>query len=556
MQPDGNGARLALVIGNGSYRSAPRLRNAINDARVVAAGLAALGFHVRTEFDLDGEHFQRAVGEFCHDIREAAGPDRKAKAVFYFAGHGVQVSGENYLMPVDGDIASEVDLKLRTVHLNVVIEALGATAETTVAFLDCCRENPLPRNLTDGRTRGFATQNGLASFDAPSGAFVAFATQPDNVAEDGDGDNSPFTAELAEFIGRADLPISDMMIHVRRNVHRRTGGRQIPWDRSALFEPFMFKPTGAASPVRQLSAEEIEEAREQDYWNLIGNSDSLDLLRSFVIQFPHGRYRAQAVQRIDQLRYKQVMRGVWMRASAALLAVVLALVGWYGQKWVRFTSLDGRLANADLVGGDLYLDTGHPAFGQQEPEWMCRFRCTMTYACIAYSFDTVKGTCYRKFEYAFYEDTLNKRDTSRSTTKVLRWSSLPEPRPQVFDMQWDRQLTGELVERSLVEADPAFKDAFDELKRNHKQFWKIDGAACQRRCADLGDKCRGFTIGLLYRHCQLFTRVTGIAAEPSGVELAFPLTITGCRAKGCREPKPAPAAAPAPAQPVAGAGNG
>jgi hypothetical protein len=549
MHPEQSGARLALVIGNGSYRSAPRLRNAMSDARAITEKLSLLGFRVRTEFDLDGEHFQRVVGEFSSELAQAAGPEKKAKAVLYFAGHGVQVRGENYLLPVDGDIASEVDLRLRTVHLSVVIEALNSSADTTIVMLDCCRENPLPRTLADGRTRGIATQGGLATFDAPTGTFVAFATQPDNVAEDGEGDNSPFTAALLEYIDRPDSPISEMLIHVRRTVHERTNGRQIPWDRSALFEPFAFKTTSDRLKFGQASAEEQEEAREEEYWNLIGKSDSPELLRSFVLQFPHGRYRQEALQRIEDLRRKQLMRGIWSKVAAFAFAVVAAAGIFYGQKWARFTTLNGVLDKADLVGGDLYFDAMHSKTTKNEPLWMCRFRCTMSLECVAFSYDTVDGVCYRKFEYVFYEDTVNKRFTNLSRSEVLRWSGLPRPQPLPFEMNWDRQIVGDLLPRERVEADPQFRGKFGELKRTKKQFWTVGGVACQRRCNELGESCRGFTYSTFYRHCQLFAHVRGLATDPvTGAELAFPATPSGCRSRGCRDP--GPAIAPAVVQPL------
>jgi len=556
MQPEQGVARLALVVGNANYRSAPRLRNAINDARAIAEKLSLLGFRVRTEFDVDGEQFQRVVGEFVRDLAATGGPEKKAQALLFFAGHGVQVRGENYLLPIDGDIATEVDLKLRTVHLNIVTEAMGSAAETSIVVLDCCRDNPLPRTLTDKRTRSIAAQGGLASFDAPTGAFVAFATQPDNVAEDGSGDNSPFTAALAQLIDRPDTPISELMIHVRRIVHARTNGRQVPWDRSALFQPFAFKSTGGALRGDALTPEQQEEARESEYWNLIAKSGSIDLLRSFVIQFPYGQHKAEAVSRIDELRKRQFMRGVWTKIAACAFAI-LALAGvWYGQKWARFTTLNGELINTDLVGGDLYFDAVHSKRTKGEPQWLCRLKCVASYECQSFSYDVTEGICYRKFEHAYFERTKDVKWTSSSNSEVLRWSSSPRPQEIKYKMHWDRQLVGEILARDKVEADPVFKDKFKVLKRNNKQFWEVGGVDCQRRCHELEQDCDGFTYSTFYRHCQLFSRVTGIALEvANGAELSFPATQSGCKSRrdDCRPPEAAkppagsPIAAPAPA---------
>ena len=548
MQPEQGIARLALVVGNANYRSAPRLRNAIHDARAIAEKLALLGFRVRTEFDLDGEHFQRVVGEFVKDLAATGGLEKRAQALIFFAGHGVQVRGENYLLPVDGDIASEVDLRLRTVHLNIVTEAMGSAAETSIIILDCCRDNPLPRTLTDKRTRSIASQGGLASFDAPSGAFVAFATQPDNVAEDGDGDHSPFTAALAHLMDRPDTPISELMIHVRRVVHARTNGRQIPWDRSALFQPFAFKSTGGALRGEALTPEQQEEAREGEYWNLIAKSDSIELLRSFVIQFPYGLHKNEAVARIEELRRRQFMRGIWTKVAAIAFGIV-ALTGlWYGQKWARFTTLNGELINSDLVGGDLYFDAMHSKRTKGEPQWLCRLKCTTSLECQAYSYDVTEGICYRKFQYGYFERTKDVKWVSSSNSEVLRWPSMPPPKEMKYKMHWDRQLIGDLLPRDKVEADPAFKDKYFVLKRNNKQYWEASSIDCQRRCHELEKDCDGFTYSTFYRHCQLFAMVRGIALDPANnAELSFPATQSGCRSRrdDCRTPPPV-AVAPAP----------
>jgi uncharacterized caspase-like protein len=550
MQPDQSGPRLALVVGNANYRSVPRLKNAINDARAISGRLSDLGFRVRTEFDLDGEQFQRVVGEFCGEVAKAGGSAKTAKALLYFAGHGVQVKGHNYLLPVDGDIASEIDLKLRTIHLDIVIEAMGSAADTTVVFLDCCRDNPLPRTIGDGRTRSVSTSSGLASFDAPTGAFVAFATQPDNVAEDGSGDNSPFTAALLQFIDRPDTPISEMMIHVRRTVHARTSGRQIPWDRSALFEPFAFRTTGAGVARDQMTPEQAEEARENEYWSLIGRSDNIELLRSFVLQFPYGAHKPEAIRKIEELRRRQFVRGIWSKVATVAFVLVASVTLWYGQKWARFTTLGGDLVNADLIGGDQYLDAMHSQQTRGEPLWLCRFKCTISHECAAFSYDTKDGVCYRKFEFGFYERTENLRDTNSSVSEILRGSGRPAPVLSRFEMHWDRQLVGELVAREKVEADPRFKGTFKTLRRNNKQFWEASGIDCQRRCHELEGDCSGYTFSTFYRHCQIFKHVVGIAREPNnGPDLSFPATYSGCRSKQCRDaPKALPASvAPAPA---------
>ena len=385
MSSDQQPNRLALVIGNANYQSAARLKNPLNDAKAVAAKLAELNFVVRTELDVDGERFQRIVGEFCGEVARVNSQGKSGVALLYFAGHGVQVRGDNYLLPVDGDIKSEVDLKLRTVHLNVIMEAMGTNAATSVVFLDCCRENPLPRLLgVDGKTRAVGADHGLAGLDAPSGAFVAFATQPDTVAEDGAGDNSPFTQALIEHIAAPDRPISEVMIHVRRTVHARTSGRQIPWDRSALFEPFAFKRSDPSATITAMSPEEAERAREEEYWNLIKDSGNAELLRSFVLQFPKTIRKHEAIEKVDRMRRAagrgQVYRLIGALGSVLFVAFVVGLF-YYWTIRVQMSDDNDSLDNADLVGGDIALRP-HP---RATSMWFCRLNCIFTRGCYAVS---------------------------------------------------------------------------------------------------------------------------------------------------------------------------
>jgi hypothetical protein len=194
-----------------------------------------------------------------------------------------------------------------------------------------------------------------------------------------------------------------------------------------------------------------------------------------------------------------------------------------------------------------------------EPLWLCRFKCMWSHECNSFSYDIKDGVCYRKFEYGFYERTVNLKDTNTSRSEVLRGSGRPVPVRSKFEMHWDRQLVGDLVTRDKVEADPAFKGMFKTLRRNNKQFWEAGGVDCQRRCAELEGECRGFTFSTFYRHCQLFSHVAGIAREPNnGPDLSFPATYSGCLAPRCRDaPKlpPVPPASAGGAAPATGAAS-
>ena len=255
--------RLALVIGNGAYRHTPRLVNPVNDARDIAAALSSLGFDVTEAIDLDKRAFDEALRAFA---------DRSAAAdvaLVFYAGHGLQVSGQNYLLPVDARLASERDLDFETVQLDVILRQLetGRDGKTSLVFLDACRDNPLARNLA--RAMGTRSiRHGLAPVESGAGVFVAFSTQPGNVARDGVGRNSPFAAALLSHIAAPDRNVSALMIAVRKDVIAATGGAQVPWDHSALTGEFYFNPwtgivTGSVPTSRPGSLQE-ERVRRLD----------------------------------------------------------------------------------------------------------------------------------------------------------------------------------------------------------------------------------------------------------------------------------------------------
>ena len=234
--------RLAIVIGNSAYQS-PRLEhlpNAANDATRLSESLRRLNFEVLTGTDLSAEGFAKILGQ-----AEARLPDISSVLIFY-AGHGVQMRGENYLLPVDTPDPENLEkLTARAVKLNDVIARFANRDRQTFVFLDACRNNPL------GAADNGA--NGLAQVEVGENTFVAFATQPGNVTVDGAGDNSPFTTALLKNVEIPGLSISDMMIRVRNETEALTVGRQVPWDQSNLREQFYFTEQQVLDP-QQLSA--------------------------------------------------------------------------------------------------------------------------------------------------------------------------------------------------------------------------------------------------------------------------------------------------------------
>jgi len=234
--------RLAIVIGNASYQSEriDDLANAANDATKLAESLKRLNFDVLLGTDLSAEGFAKLFSEADAKLANAS-----AVLIFY-AGHGVQLQGENYLLPVDTPDPESVEkVTGSAVRLNDVIARFANRERQTFIFLDSCRNNPLGS--------GANLSNGLAQVEVGENTFVAFATQPGNVTVDGAGDNSPFTTALLKNVEIPGLSISDMMIRVRNETEALTVGRQVPWDQSNLREQFYFTEQQVLDPA-QLSA--------------------------------------------------------------------------------------------------------------------------------------------------------------------------------------------------------------------------------------------------------------------------------------------------------------
>jgi uncharacterized caspase-like protein len=238
-------ARVALVIGNGAYQHTAPLSNPANDAGDMAATLRELGFTVIEGIDLTKRALELKTREFAGHLAGAE------TAVLFYAGHGLSVGGVNYLIPVDARLAAERDLDFDAVRVDFILRQMEIDREsrTSIVFLDACRDNPLARNLARSMgTRSAAIGQGLSQINSGVGTFISFSTQPGNVALDGQGRNSPYTAALLKHIRLAARPLTTMLTEVRREVLAATSGRQVPWDHSALTGEFYFIPPAAAVP--------------------------------------------------------------------------------------------------------------------------------------------------------------------------------------------------------------------------------------------------------------------------------------------------------------------
>jgi TPR repeat protein len=296
--------RVAFIVGNSDYRHAPTLKNPRNDATDMRAKLISLGFEV-----FGGDDFDRAALIAALQAFGRASENADVALVFY-AGHGIQVNGQNYLVPTDAKVEYEPELSLVLVPFDEVMRQLNRSARVKIAILDACRDNPFAKDLS--RTMGTrsidALGRGLGRMQTVSGTFIVYATQPDNVAQDGEGRNSPFTGSLLRHIDQP-LSISDMIIEVRNEVIGETRGKQVPWDSSSLTGRFSFKIEGTITLTPQGGTPAVgtpppADPRMPDMmaWLATQGSTDPDDFETYLKNFPDGLYARQARQRIEALR--------------------------------------------------------------------------------------------------------------------------------------------------------------------------------------------------------------------------------------------------------------
>jgi hypothetical protein len=241
-------ARSALVIGNADYRISPPLKNAANDAHDMAQALRAANFRVTYLTNVSQRQMETAIRDFGQTLRRA-----KGDALFYYAGHGIEREGHNFLIPIGADVVDPEDLKYKAVDVNQVLDQMqSARNGVNVVILDACRNNPYPSFRSLG-TRGLAAMTG------PTGSIIAFATAPGGVAEDGRDRNGVFTKHLLSAMQQPGLGVEQVFQEVRRGVAKETGGQQIPWSNSSVIGQFYF-----AAPSKQARARQEPRIPEAD----------------------------------------------------------------------------------------------------------------------------------------------------------------------------------------------------------------------------------------------------------------------------------------------------
>lgn len=293
--------RVALVVGNSAYQHAGALKNPRNDADEMVRKLEALDFEVVAGLDLDLTSMKQKFREFASKL------DGSDLALFYYAGHGLQVNGENYILPTDAQLKTQVDLEFESVSINLILRTIEQATTTNIVFLDACRDNPLARNLARSMgTRSSAVGKGLARTSSGIGTLISFSTQPGNVALDGSGKNSPFTAALLNHLGTPGQDITRDLILVRREVLEKTNGRQVPWENSSLTGEIILNPAIAQDQTAKNNAasQSTTSQLEHAYWDSIKSGENAAYFESYLSRYPEGTFADIARLKIEELKNK------------------------------------------------------------------------------------------------------------------------------------------------------------------------------------------------------------------------------------------------------------
>ena len=276
------GDRVALVIGNGKYASAP-LVNSVNDSRAIAQELRAMGFKV-----IERENLQsRQIASTLREFRTSLTPG--SVALFFYAGHGLQIKGVNYLPAVDAEIQSEDDVPMQSIDVNRVLDILGESkTRLNLLFLDACRNNPYARSMRSG-------VSGLAKVDAPSGTLISFATRPGSTASDGMSGHGVYTEQLLAQMKQPNQPIEQVLKRVGADVKRATRGAQEPWMEGSIEGDFYFR--GGGAPTAVASGPIDPAAIELAFWDSVKSSTSARDYEAYLEKYPNGTFAPLARQR-------------------------------------------------------------------------------------------------------------------------------------------------------------------------------------------------------------------------------------------------------------------
>lgn len=335
-------SRVALVIGNQTYQNTTHLANPANDARAVAKKLTTIGFDVMLRLDLTGQEFRVALGEFTD---KAINSD---VAMVFYAGHGIEMNGENFLIPIDASMRTEASAQFETISLDGMLSTVRQSGKLGMVLLDACRDNPFVntmkrKNGTRSVSRGLAN----VSVESESGMLVSFAAQAGDTADDGSGMHSPYTTALLDVLDQPGLEIGRMFRRVRANVKAQTGGRQVPIERMQLPDEEIYLVPGNGSQTQTLIAPStytedpllvflaalktgnsasledfigrypnhpkandarriLQDYAEDDFWKSTVNEDTIGAYQRYTMAFPKGKYLNNANSSLARLTEPEV----------------------------------------------------------------------------------------------------------------------------------------------------------------------------------------------------------------------------------------------------------
>ena len=364
--------RIALVIGNSNYGpEIGKLTNPVNDANLIAQSLQQTGFQVTRLTDVNYKAMKRAIADFG-DKLAAAG--QNATGLFFYAGHGVQSQGANYLIPIDADISRENDIDIEAISADEVMKQFEfANSRVSIMVLDACRNSLMQRSVRSA-TRGLAPMN------SAQGTFVAYSTAPGQTAVDGNGANSPYTKALASEIVQPGVGIEDAFREVRTQVMAATNDKQVPWDSSSLTAPFYFKPSGPSNAGQSTTSVQPTTAPtaatqkpaaapaagddvdpEVKLWHGIQYSKEASDYQAYLQQYPNGTFAGLAKSRLAALGAsvpKAQATPPTVQQPAAAPAVAPATVTTTPAPSTNTTTTAAGSAASDTTNGPLLDENG------------------------------------------------------------------------------------------------------------------------------------------------------------------------------------------------------
>jgi formylglycine-generating enzyme required for sulfatase activity len=310
--------RNALVIGNSSYKNAP-LTNPKNDANDIAIKLKSLGFSVKLLIDANRRSMRYAMRNFSKKIKKGG------IGLFYYAGHGIQIKGQNYLIPINADIQQEFDVNDEALAADNILEIMNdAGNRVNIVILDACRNNPIARNFRSGI-------RGLLRMEGPTGSLIAYSTAPGSIASDGDYRNGVYTEALLNHLSTPNITINQMFTRVRRDVLKITSNKQTPWESSSLIDDFFMVPRGITIEKREVSVKTKQITKDNNYpvkysffVNRIPHSANVKILNISPryydgIKLFSGKYHIE----VSKIGYKKIRKWVLLREKDKVIIVRL-----------------------------------------------------------------------------------------------------------------------------------------------------------------------------------------------------------------------------------------